>query len=325
MHRYITPFYFSRKKASVAFPLLLLPLKVILELECTLTHTQTVRFARREGSYLAPAVDLYVETGINKSYHRTNGTYEIEGASRVQFTRDLLYREGTRAEGTTRARGSGLNQGRSATRIISRARCIEKGRERRLVIERSFGSSIDRDRIRGRGAPYLGREAERSQIGRFFRPPAAAARLNVSSCLFPRLGKLCKAQCKFSEQPALPRIVISPCVHATYELAAREFTTGPLAVFSAIAIHRCEPRAAPGRAGLLRILQVKSESEAYTPANENKSFNIALRSSGFSELTYCFRYCVVYMFATSIATEGSSVRGNTRKIYQYSSTVASSR
>jgi len=28
MHRYITPFYFSRKKASVAFPLLLLALPV---------------------------------------------------------------------------------------------------------------------------------------------------------------------------------------------------------------------------------------------------------------------------------------------------------
>lgn len=37
-------------------------------------------------------------------------------------------------------------------------------------------------------------------------------------CLFPRPGKLCKAQCKFSEQRAL-RIVISS--RTTYELAAR--------------------------------------------------------------------------------------------------------
>jgi len=54
-----------------------------------------MRFSRREGTDLAPAVDLCVETGINESYYRINGTYQMEGASRVQFTRDLLYREET--------------------------------------------------------------------------------------------------------------------------------------------------------------------------------------------------------------------------------------
>jgi len=94
------------------------------------------------------------------------------------------------------------------------------------VIERSFGSSIDRERIRGRGAPYPEKLNALGSAVSFARgPPQLVSALAVYS---PASGNYAKRNANF--QGSLLSLE-SSLVRTTYELAARQFATGPLAVF----------------------------------------------------------------------------------------------